>query len=100
MLTYSDDSYTRYTLADSCYAEVYHYYPLFETEKQSRAADSTLVVTTVCAPICSSCARVYNKEGELIRQELGATLFSQASIVDGELIWTDQTPLLLDDSEQ
>lgn len=29
--------------------------------------DSIIVVTTICAPQCSSCARVYNKEWQLIQ---------------------------------
>lgn len=55
--------------------------------------DSTLMVMTVCAPQCSSCARVYNKEGELIRTITPpiSSIFPLASInkETGELIWTD-----------
>lgn len=29
--------------------------------------DSIIVVTTICAPQCSSCARVYNKEWQLVQ---------------------------------
>ena len=44
--------YVRMQLTDSATIEMY-------------LGDSIIVVTTVCAPQCSSCARVYNKEWQL-----------------------------------
>jgi hypothetical protein len=53
--------------------------------------DSILVIHTVCAPICSSHVRVYNKEW----QYLGAlkapfkSAFPEAYIENNKLIWRD-----------
>lgn len=41
-------------LADSCYLETYHY------------GDSILLVQTVCAPLCSSVARMYDSHWTLL----------------------------------
>ena len=49
-VVYKDGSYERIALTDSTQMEVYN------------GADTILVVLTACAPQCSSCARVYNKE--------------------------------------
>lgn len=72
--------YTRVALADSTMLEFYEY----ET-------DSALVVLTVCAPQCSSCARIYNKEGEVIRTITPpfTSIFPLATIEDGQLVWKD-----------
>ena len=53
--------------------------------------DSIIVIHTVCAPICSSHARVYNKEWE----EIGTfkppfkSPFPEAYIEDGKVLWRD-----------
>lgn len=47
-------NYTRIQLTDSATLEIYE------------AEDNIIAVMTVCAPQCSSCARVYNKEGEYL----------------------------------
>lgn len=53
--------------------------------------DSIIVVHTICAPICSSHARVYNKEW----QEIGVlkapfnSAFPEAYIEDGKILWRD-----------
>ena len=74
-----DSLYTRFALTDSTTLEVYEY------------ADSTLVVMTACAPQCSSYARVYNKEWELIRTVTPpfSSIFPLAHIENGHIIWTD-----------
>lgn len=46
--------YVHIQLADSASLEMY-------------LGDSIIVVTTICAPQCSSCARVYNKEWQLVQ---------------------------------
>ena len=51
----TENAYTCMVMNDSSRVEVYEYTP-----------DSMLVVVTACAPQCSSCARIYNKEGELL----------------------------------
>ena len=63
--------------------------------------DSIIVIHTVCAPVCSSCARVYNKEWHFI-----GTLtppfqspFPEAYIENGKLLWRDNYPQLLDEDE-
>lgn len=55
------------------------------------SGDSIIVIHTVCAPICSSHACVYNKEWQKIG-ELKApfkSAFPEAYIEDGEIIWRD-----------
>ena len=53
--------------------------------------DTIIVIHTVCAPICSSRARVYNKEW----QEIGVlrppfqSIFPEAYIENGKLLWRD-----------
>ena len=53
--------------------------------------DSIIVVHTICAPICSSHARVYNKEW----QEIGVlkapfkSAFPEAYIEEGKILWRD-----------
>ena len=53
--------------------------------------DSIIVIHTVCAPICSSHVRVYNKEWE----EIGllkapfCSIFPEAYVEDGKLLWRD-----------
>ena len=54
-------------------------------------SDSIIVIHTVCAPICSSHVRVYNKEW----QEIGIlrppfkSIFPEAYIEDGKILWRD-----------
>lgn len=58
-------------------------------------SDSIIVIHTVCAPICSSCARVYNKEW----QEIGVlkpnfkSVFPYATIEEGKVVWLDNDTL-------
>lgn len=53
--------------------------------------DTIIVIHTVCAPICSSRARVLNKEW----QEIGVlrppfqSIFPEAYIENGKLLWRD-----------
>jgi hypothetical protein len=57
--------------------------------------DSIIVIHTVCAPICSSHARVYNKEW----QEIGVlkapfkSIFPEAYIENDKLLWRDNDTL-------
>ena len=53
--------------------------------------DSIVVIHTVCAPICSSCARVYNKEWQFLGNMTPPiqTAFPEAYIEDGKLHWRD-----------
>jgi hypothetical protein len=56
--------------------------------------DSIIVIHTVCAPICSSCARVYNKEWKFLGNMTPPikTVFPEAYIEEGKLLWRDNDP--------
>ena len=47
-------AYAKVGLADSCFLETFHY------------GDSILLVQTVCAPLCSSVARMYDSQWKLL----------------------------------
>lgn len=53
--------------------------------------DSIIIIHTVCAPICSSRARIFNKDW----QEIGIlrapfnSIFPEAYIQDGKVLWRD-----------
>ena len=49
-----EDTYCKVRLADSCYIETYNY------------GDSILLVQTVCAPLCSSVAQMYDSRWTLL----------------------------------
>ena len=72
--------YVRMQLTDSATIEMY-------------LGDSITVVTTVCAPQCSSCARVYNKEGSVLFSiEPPFSSIFPLAIIDketGKIIWRD-----------
>ena len=76
-----DGPYSRALVTDSTKILEYYEYP----------EDSALVVLTVCAPQCSSCARIYNKEGEVIRTITPPfkSIFPLAHIENGQVIWED-----------
>lgn len=78
-VVYQDGAYERVALTDSTQLEVY------------RGADSILVVLTACAPQCSSCARIYNKEWKLIAtlQSPTPSIFPLATIENGRIVWKD-----------
>ena len=75
-----DSVYEKVALTESSTLEVYK-------------GDSILVVFTVCAPQCSSCARIYNKEWQLIKTLTPpfSSIFPLATIdrTSGRIIWTD-----------
>ena len=56
--------------------------------------DSVVVIHTVCAPICSSCARVYNKEWQFLGNMTPPikTAFPEAYIEEGKIVWRDNDP--------
>ena len=74
------EKYMHVSLSDSAYVEMY-------------VADNILVVYTVCAPICSSCARVYNKEWEFLfpLEPPFVSVFPLATMdrETGRIVWTD-----------
>ena len=78
-VVYQDGAYERVALTDSTQLEVY------------KGADSILVVLTACAPQCSSCARIYNKEWQLIATPQSPTpsIFPLATIENGRIVWKD-----------
>ncbi len=56
--------------------------------------DSIIVIHTVCAPICSSCAHVYNKDGEKIGtiEPPFHSAFPEAYIENNHVMWRDNDP--------
>jgi len=76
-----EGSYERIALTDSTTLEVY------------QGTDSIFVVMTACAPQCSSCARIYNKEWQLISSPTPpfTSIFPLATIdkTTGRIIWKD-----------
>ena len=77
-VVYQDGPYERVSLTDSTSLEVYK-------------GDSILVVFTACAPQCSSCARIYNKEWQLIETVTPpfTSVFPLATIENGRIVWKD-----------
>ncbi|MBR1473632.1 MAG: hypothetical protein IJ602_05160 [Paludibacteraceae bacterium] len=77
-VVYQDSVYERVVLTDSTSLEVYR-------------GDSILVVFTACAPQCSSCARIYNKEWQLIQTVTPpfTSVFPLATIENGKIVWKD-----------
>ncbi|MCQ2346354.1 MAG: DUF3256 family protein [Paludibacteraceae bacterium] len=88
-----EQNYSKIRMADSCYVEVVTY------------PDSFLVVETICAPICSSRVRVYNKEWNVLhevkptytpepledKQNKGQGIFPYAYFRNDTLVWEDHT---------
>ena len=74
-----DGAYEKIAVTDSTTLEVY------------QGTDSIFVVMTACAPQCSSIARVYNKEWELIRTVTPpfSSVFPLATIENGRIVWKD-----------
>lgn len=74
-----DGPYERIALTDSTSLEVY------------QAPDTIFVVFTACAPQCSSCARIYNKEWQLLQtvEPPFSSLFPLATIENGRIVWKD-----------
>ena len=70
-------------------------YDVISTRDTLRTNDSIIVIHTVCAPICSSHARIYNKEW----QEIGVlkapfkSIFPEAYIENEKLLWRDNDTL-------
>ena len=86
-----EGNYQRYVTQDSCTIEVLDY------------GKKALVVQTVCAPICSSTARVYNTKTNKLVQEMKPTVdgvFPYAWIENGQLYWRDNTFEMLDEEEK
>lgn len=65
--------------------------------------DSAIVITTACAPLCSSYARVYtiNNKVWLLIRTINApdshAVFQEAYFEDNQLKWRDNTPALWDE---
>lgn len=83
-------AYYRLQMADSCYLEVQHY------------GDSILLIQTVCAPVCSSVASIYDETWQLIRAITPPVgwIFPQAFMENGQLRWQNNTQEILDSTER
>ncbi|MBR6508249.1 MAG: hypothetical protein IKT19_01850 [Paludibacteraceae bacterium] len=87
----NDGNYQRYVTQDSCVIEVLDY------------GKKALVVQTVCAPICSSSARMYNTKSNKLIREIKPPfegVFPYAWIENGTLHWQDNTTEMLDEQEK
>ncbi len=70
--------------------------------------DTILLIQTLCSPICSSVVQQYTSSGQLIgnvsipptAQIPDNALFIQADIVNGQIVYTDNTSLFLDEEEK
>lgn len=65
--------------------------------------DSIMVITTACAPICSSVVQVYNTGGKYLGQMMppyDKAVFPEAYIEEGQLRWRDNTEAILDENEK
>ena len=89
-ITEETDDHVRIRMADSCYYDIH------------MAQDTIVVIQTACAPICSSCVRVYNKEWVVLRQPAPTEsgIFLEAAYRDGQVYWTDNTAMYLDEEER
>lgn len=89
-ITEETDDHVRIRMADSCYYDIH------------MAQDTIVVIQTACAPICSSCVRVYNKEWEELHQlwPTVSGIFPEAAYRDGQVYWTDNTAMYLDEEER
>ena len=72
-------------------SEPINYNKITSTRDTIALGDSIVVIHTVCAPLCSSHVRVYNKEWK----EIGVVKvpfqspFPEAYVEDGKLLWRD-----------
>lgn len=64
--------------------------------------DGFYCITTACAPICSSVVNRYIGNWMFIErvQPPKEALFMKASVEAGVIVWTDETPNMLDDEEK
>lgn len=72
---------TRFVLADSSYIDLF-YYP---------EGDSVLLIRSQCAPLCSSFARVYDSEWNILRPipTPNNLVLPEAYVQNGELLWRE-----------
>lgn len=67
----------------------------FRRDTIQLSADSIIIIETACAPICSSIARVYNKEWKEVgrlQSPFDHPVFAEAYIEDDRILWRDNTP--------
>ncbi|MGM9825377.1 MAG: hypothetical protein ACI3Z8_02945 [Paludibacteraceae bacterium] len=75
-----EGAYAKVRLADSCYLETYHY------------GDSILLVQTVCAPLCSSVARMYDNQWTLLHLVLAPEAYTLPQAIinnNGTIRWQE-----------
>ena len=72
---------TRFVLADSSYIDLY-YYP---------QGDSVLLIRTQCSPLCSSFARIYDEQWQILRSvpTPRTMILPEAYVQNGNLLWRD-----------
>ena len=59
-----------------------------------RLEDMTMVIQTVCAPVCSSVVIIYNEDNEKIGTIIPPKdmVFAEAHFTADSITWTDNTP--------
>ena len=79
VVTEERNGYVRIQLTDSATIEAQEW------------SDSIVVIRTVCAPQCSSCARVYNKEWQTLHdvRPTVQSIFPLAHFENGQIVWRD-----------
>jgi len=72
---------TRFVLADSTYIDLYYYEP----------GDSVLLIRSQCAPLCSSFARVYDEDWNILRTipTPRDMILPEAYVLNGQLLWRE-----------
>lgn len=66
-------------------------------------ADTTIIIFTACAPVCSSIARAYNKDGKMLGQmhcPIPNAVFPEAYVENNRLCWRDNIDALQDEEEK
>ena len=83
-------------LVVACAASHYSFAQSITSSKDTLIlADSIIVIHTVCAPICSSHVRVYNKEWKEIgvMKATFQSAFPEAYIENNKVLWRDNDTL-------
>lgn len=79
-----------------------HYGATVRTDSLQRG-DTLYVVTTACAPVCSSVVQAFRADGTLLGEILPpdtTAIFPEAYIEDKRILWRDNTEAILDEDEK
>lgn len=65
--------------------------------------DTLYVITTACAPVCSSVVQAFRIDGTLLGEipaPDATAIFPEAYIEDNRILWRDNTEAILDEDEK